>query len=404
MRTFRVLCFLLLVIVLIAAVSCAQAVDSSWLWFLNGGTAPENTGRGVVLWYIGEYGSSFRQDLVPDEYLPANDKDVGYVIVVREGDSSLAGFYSNGADGLIRKLDIILYAAGTGVEISREGAYGSNPPETTTSSAMVVYGDWPEDEDVARVVARLCGLLSEDVPEASIWEYVVRKAGDEAEILETYSMTDPETCAYLQIEPGIEILGYNGYEGGSLRIPEEINGIPVTAIGRGAFRNKDGFNSITVPDTVTRIGEYSFAYTYMTTIVLPDTLTVLPYDSLACNIEGIHSFPQSLKAIGGYALSGCLFNWEILELPEGFERIENNAFTSVSNTPGVLLPRSLNYLGILAFYDSDSLTVQVHRDSYAHQLLEDDGWQALLEAYAEERGCAIEELDFCVRPQVEVVD
>ena len=40
----------------------------------------------------------------------------------------------------------------------------------------------------------------------------------------------------------------------------------------------------------------------------------------------------------------------------------------------------------------------------SHQFLEDDGWQALLEAYAEERGCAIEELDFCVRPQVEVVD
>ena len=37
---------------------------------------------------------------------------------------------------------------------------------------------------------------------------------------------------------------YNGYETGTLRIPEEIDGIPVTAIGYKAFRDKDGFDSI----------------------------------------------------------------------------------------------------------------------------------------------------------------
>ena len=404
MKTFKALCFLLLVLGLAAAVSCALAVDSSWLWFMNGGTAPEHTGRGVVLWYIGEQGGSFRQDLIPDEYQPADDSDVGYVIVIREGESGVAGFYTNGAEGLVRKLDIIVYTSGTGMEVSRGEAFGSKPPETTTSSEMLIYGDWPEDDQVARVVAGLCESLPEDTPEASEWKYVIRKAGDEAEILETYSRTSPETCAYLRMEPGIEILGYNGYEGGTLRIPEEINGIPVTAIGMDAFRDQEHFDRIIVPDTVTRIGEYSFAYTLNTVIVLPDTLTVLPYESLCCNMQGINSIPQSLKAIGEYAFSGCRFSQEVLELPEGLERIENYAFTSVWEAPVVVLPRSLTYFGILAVYDSDSLVVRVHRDSYAHHLLTHDGWQACLEVHAEERGCTVEELDYIVRPRYEVID
>ena len=45
-------------------------------------------------------------------------------------------------------------------------------------------------------------------------------------------------------------------------IPESINGMPVRAIGTSAFLNRDKMRSVTVPDSVVRIGSLAFAKCY----------------------------------------------------------------------------------------------------------------------------------------------
>ena len=45
-------------------------------------------------------------------------------------------------------------------------------------------------------------------------------------------------------------------------IPESINGMPVTAIGTSAFLNRDKMRSVTVPDSVVRLGSLAFAKCY----------------------------------------------------------------------------------------------------------------------------------------------
>ncbi|MDR1174226.1 MAG: leucine-rich repeat domain-containing protein [Treponema sp.] len=56
---------------------------------------------------------------------------------------------------------------------------------------------------------------------------------------------------------GVEITGYMG-PGGNLVIPQKIGRWPVTSIGRGAFFN-DQLTSVTIPDSVTSIGEGAFS-------------------------------------------------------------------------------------------------------------------------------------------------
>lgn len=58
--------------------------------------------------------------------------------------------------------------------------------------------------------------------------------------------------------PSIWITGYEGF-GGTLHIPERIEGCKVTKVERKAFLNHPGLRRITVPDTVDEIGDWAFA-------------------------------------------------------------------------------------------------------------------------------------------------
>ena len=66
---------------------------------------------------------------------------------------------------------------------------------------------------------------------------------------------------------------------GDLVIPSEIEGYPVTVIGNQAFRYND-LTSVTIPDSVTSIGDFAFQYC--------DNLTDIYY---------VRSFSYSLKRI-----------------------------------------------------------------------------------------------------------
>ena len=56
-------------------------------------------------------------------------------------------------------------------------------------------------------------------------------------------------------------------------IPAEINGIPVTAIGKYAFFQKM-LAGVTIPDTVTTIGDFAFADNNLKSLTLPDNVRI----------------------------------------------------------------------------------------------------------------------------------
>jgi hypothetical protein len=85
-------------------------------------------------------------------------------------------------------------------------------------------------------------------------------------------------------------LTISGYTGRSkaVVIPAQINGLPVTSIGDGAFSfNK--LTGVTIPDSVTYIGDYAFAHNQLTGITIGDSVIII----------GVYAFDPSVTIIRG---------------------------------------------------------------------------------------------------------
>jgi hypothetical protein len=88
---------------------------------------------------------------------------------------------------------------------------------------------------------------------------------------------------------GVRIKGYTG-KVTAVRIPAEIEGMPVREIGNRAFYNKNdydywgypSFTSVTFPEGLIKIGSEAFAGCgSLTTVVIPDSVTVIGYGAFA---------------------------------------------------------------------------------------------------------------------------
>jgi hypothetical protein len=70
----------------------------------------------------------------------------------------------------------------------------------------------------------------------------------------------------------LTITGYDG-SGGEVSIPSTINDLPVTSIGSWAFYSTSVTN-VTIPDSVTSIGDGAFAYcSSLTNVTIPNSVT-----------------------------------------------------------------------------------------------------------------------------------
>jgi hypothetical protein len=78
---------------------------------------------------------------------------------------------------------------------------------------------------------------------------------------------------YTATNGGAVITGYTG-SAKDVTIPDRINNLPVTAIGNGAFREKQ-LTNVTIPDSVTAIGEWAFADNQLTSVTIPSSVTVI---------------------------------------------------------------------------------------------------------------------------------
>ncbi len=90
-----------------------------------------------------------------------------------------------------------------------------------------------------------------------------------------------------------EITGYTG-NGTDVHIPSLIGSLPVTSIGASAFANNKTvpLSSVSIPDTVTSIGDYAF-YQCPATITIPSAAVTI----------GNHSF-DGCTGLNAVAISG----------------------------------------------------------------------------------------------------
>ena len=141
----------------------------------------------------------------------------------------------------------------------------------------------------------------------------------------------------------VTINGYARADLGHLTIPDTIDGYPVTAIGRRAFRNCSGIVSVSIPDTVTDIGEQAF---------------------YGCeNLESV-DFGNSVATIGNHAFYLCSA-LKTVEIPDSVTSIGIIAFYGCENMTSLTIGNGVTSIGMRAFASCKKLESVIIGDSLA---------------------------------------
>lgn len=118
-----------------------------------------------------------------------------------------------------------------------------------------------------------------------------------------------EGLTFITRHSGTAYVIVTGYTGNSANvvIPTTYRGVPVECINASAFKNQTQISSISLPDSLTSIGDYAFyGCTGLTSVTIPDSVTSI--ESFAFNgCTGLTSvtIPDSVTSIGSYAFYYC---------------------------------------------------------------------------------------------------
>ena len=129
---------------------------------------------------------------------------------------------------------------------------------------------------------------------------------------------------------GIRISSWSG-TGTSVEIPSSIFGIPVRTIGFTTFINKSSLTSVSIPNSVTSIGDQAFqSCTGLTSITIPNSVTSIGnYAFFVCSgLTGTLTIPNSVTSIGNYAFFGCAGLTGTLTIPNSVTSIGEGTFSA----------------------------------------------------------------------------
>lgn len=121
---------------------------------------------------------------------------------------------------------------------------------------------------------------------------------------------------------GWEAVGY------TLDIPAEIDGMPVTKIGRTAFSEDQYLTAVTLPDSIREIGEDAFSgCKNLRKVTLPKTLDTIPIRCFRFSkVLKEVVMPETLSVIEANSFEGCLM-LETVVIPASVKEIGHDAFS-----------------------------------------------------------------------------
>ncbi len=143
----------------------------------------------------------------------------------------------------------------------------------------------------------------------------------------------------------------------SVVILAEINGLPVTKIDYDAFYNCTSLTSITIPNSVTIIGDRAFCNCIsLTSIEIPDSVTTIVSSAfLNCTSLTSIELPDSVTEIGPSVFSRCT-SLTSIEIPDSVTSIGHGAFSNCTSLTSIEIPASVTTIVMSAFSNCTSLT------------------------------------------------
>ncbi|BFP39435.1 hypothetical protein FGF1_02800 [Flavobacteriaceae bacterium GF1] len=210
------------------------------------------------------------------------------------------------------------------------------------------------DKEVAVMDYDTSGGTSVDIPSTVQYQhvnYTVTAIGDDAfKVKGLTSVTLPNTLTRI----GDNAFQYNQLKG-HLEIPNSV-----TSIGSHAFGDNQ-LTRVTIPEGVTHIGEATFAVNQLTSVTLPNSLETIGNYAFQNNQLTRVTIPNNVASIGTHAFQ----NNQLTEvtLPNNLTSIGNSAFWH-NDLTGVTLPSNVTRIDQWAFWDNLNLAmVTVKADS-----------------------------------------
>ena len=145
----------------------------------------------------------------------------------------------------------------------------------------------------------------------------------------------------------------------SVTIPDSV-----TRIGASTFNGCFSLPSITIPDSVTSIGDGAFGSCYaLASITIPDSVTRIG-DSTFWTCESLTSvtIPDSVTSIGNRAFAQCL-SLPSITIPDSITSIDILAFWNCYSLTSVIIPNSITSISIGLFDTCSGLTSVTIPDS-----------------------------------------
>ena len=223
----------------------------------------------------------------------------------------------------------------------------------TESGTIVVTGEI-NNRDIAAIKQALYTLKSNN---SSIKVSLDLSGTTGITSLDNESFKDCSNLNGITLPNTVTSIGNSAFYGcsgltGSLTIPDSV-----TSIGDSAFSRCSGLTSITIPSGVTSIEGYAFyGCSGLMSIIIPNGVTVIG-DSTFRGCSGLTSItiPDSVTSIGKYAFEGCSGLTSII-IPNGVTVIGDSTFSGCSGLTSIEIPNGVTKIWHYAFEGCSGLT------------------------------------------------
>lgn len=318
--------------------------------------------------------------------IPSNRGDEWRAIVVPQSIPASTQMFSITIDGLpykFSKSEEFTYAAGKmnnfGIKVDKKEATGAYTLTLVSESITAWENDLVSHDATAKEYVVI------DVPEAGTLEECIKAANKDLTELRNLKLTgqiNSKDFAVMRYKMtylsalNLKDVRIVAGEGGSLEDPKQVYTSNIDdEIPSGAMNGKESLISLVLPDKLKIIGGSSgggngaFAYciNLSGSLIIPEGVEDIQYAAFngCTSLTGNLSLPTTLKKLGrkeGFTshwdgvFNGCNFTCELV-LPESLEEIGMGAFKDCKNLYGSLrLPEKLKYLGDEAFGGCEKLS------------------------------------------------
>ena len=183
-------------------------------------------------------------------------------------------------------------------------------------------------------------------------EYVVREG---TEVICDGAFSSCRSLQSISIPNSVTKIGDNAFEHcyslQRITIPNSV-----TSIGEEAFSSCRSLQSITIPNSVTRIGDNAFEHCYsLQSITIPNSVTKIGDNAFEhCYSLQSVTIPNSVKSIGNRAFDLCQ-SLQSVTIPNSVTSIGDYAFSSCESLQSITIPNSVTSIGDYAFSSCESL-------------------------------------------------